>query len=370
MLPPAQTPAPVSISYPNPPFVSAAPATPGAKAATTLRGLTYTGFRTGYAFFRVYDSSGTTLVFDGENPAHCAPAVCRSPLAATSDLWISEQRFDFDPSAADRYQFTLAFRPAGGALVEGPKTVFRPWKPDADTDGIPDATDRCRNVPSPESGDGCPLQSPPPDADLDGVPDAADGCPAFKPAIASLDGCGDTDKDGVRDDRDACPDVAAATPTGCPPPAVPQPGRTSPRLRTGPRPRRRSLCSAGTLKGGSGLSVSVSCSEPATATVSMSVTKSTARRLRLPAVKGSRTVTIAQATGTCSPKALLRLRLRGTKPVERRLREYRGTWVGVLNVTLVDGAGNSGKTIKSVRLKRSKAASSATLPAGESRADR
>ena len=111
---------------------------------------------------------------------------------------------------------------------------------DADGDGIPDATDKCPNVPA-ETADGCPIG----DADGDGVLDDEDTAPndACIPdtnAVAGgdCDGDGvqnsndvddadvcvpnktddscDADGDGVKNGDDKCPSTAATTSDGCP----------------------------------------------------------------------------------------------------------------------------------------------------------
>jgi outer membrane protein OmpA-like peptidoglycan-associated protein len=86
--------------------------------------------------------------------------------------------------------------------------------PDADHDGVPDATDACPEVVGIKTNDpktnGCP-----PDADDDGVDDLADACPTLR-GIATSDptttGCPDRDRDadGVPNDVDACPDDRGA----------------------------------------------------------------------------------------------------------------------------------------------------------------
>ena len=89
-----------------------------------------------------------------------------------------------------------------------------PPPPDADGDGVPDATDNCPAVANPDQldsngdniGDACQ------DQDGDGVLDLADNCPAvLNPLQADFNGngigdvCDDSDLDGVLDNVDACP---------------------------------------------------------------------------------------------------------------------------------------------------------------------
>jgi len=68
---------------------------------------------------------------------------------------------------------------------------------DADQDGVPDATDECRDIPG-IAPTGCP------DKDQDGILDRDDKCLAV-PGIAP-DGCpADSDGDGLIDSQDKCP---------------------------------------------------------------------------------------------------------------------------------------------------------------------
>ena len=108
---------------------------------------------------------------------------------------------------------------------------------DTDKDGIPDANDKCPNVPGkPELG-GCPdtdgdgiidkddkcpmvagilLYQGCPDTDGDGIMDAEDDCPNEKGTI-EMKGCPDKDGDGINDKNDKCPtEKGPATTLGCP----------------------------------------------------------------------------------------------------------------------------------------------------------
>ena len=66
---------------------------------------------------------------------------------------------------------------------------------------------------------------PPPDADDDGVPDASDLCPNTPPGSqVNSNGCPDSDGDGVYDDSDDCPNTPRGVQVdsrGCPPPPPP-----------------------------------------------------------------------------------------------------------------------------------------------------
>ena len=87
--------------------------------------------------------------------------------------------------------------------------------PDTDNDGVLDADDQCDDQPGPASNDGCPVVVLV-DTDNDGVADADDRC-ANEPGPASQQGCPDTDGDGVLDPDDNCPTVAGPD-NGCPAP--------------------------------------------------------------------------------------------------------------------------------------------------------
>jgi outer membrane protein OmpA-like peptidoglycan-associated protein len=85
---------------------------------------------------------------------------------------------------------------------------------DSDGDGIPDADDKCPNVPGIAKYQGCPI----PDTDGDGINDEEDKCPMVA-GVAKYQGCPipDTDGDGINDEEDKCPTVAGvARYQGCP----------------------------------------------------------------------------------------------------------------------------------------------------------
>jgi outer membrane protein OmpA-like peptidoglycan-associated protein len=107
------------------------------------------------------------------------------------------------------------------------------WSPeivveDADGDGIPDATDACKNVRGVASADpeqnGCPPPKPV-DTDGDDIPDSEDACPDVlgqRTNDPRTNGCIDRDGDGLMDPLDHCPFEAgppSADPSknGCPP---------------------------------------------------------------------------------------------------------------------------------------------------------
>ncbi|MBK7396052.1 MAG: OmpA family protein [Myxococcales bacterium] len=96
----------------------------------------------------------------------------------------------------------------------GPAEPVKPPPPaapaDKDKDGIPDATDKCPDVPGLPEFQGCP------DTDKDGVQDSEDECPKDA-GLKELKGCPDKDKDGIADAKDKCPDVAGVAEfEGCP----------------------------------------------------------------------------------------------------------------------------------------------------------
>jgi len=102
----------------------------------------------------------------------------------------------------------------------GPKTVtIKHPVADRDRDGVPDATDRCPDVPGPKENAGCPLSK---DADGDGIPDDLDRCPnqpEDRDGFQDEDGCPepDNDGDGIVDSKDKCPNNPGPLATaGCP----------------------------------------------------------------------------------------------------------------------------------------------------------
>ena len=79
---------------------------------------------------------------------------------------------------------------------------------DMDGDGIPDAKDKCKDIPGVAAFRGCP------DTDEDGIGDDVDECPD-EFGVKDLLGCPDADGDGFADNDDACPETAG-TADGCP----------------------------------------------------------------------------------------------------------------------------------------------------------
>ena len=129
-----------------------------------------------------------------------------------------------------QYKFTLTKKILGDNLfysigfaqnVGNAKVIVPPPPPpppvaevpkDRDGDGVPDAQDRCPDVPGLASLQGCP------DRDGDGIADIDDKCPDV-PGLAKYQGCPipDTDKDGINDEQDKCPTVpGVARYQGCP----------------------------------------------------------------------------------------------------------------------------------------------------------
>ena len=87
---------------------------------------------------------------------------------------------------------------------------------DRDNDGVPDAEDKCPDVPEDRDGfedsDGCPD----PDNDKDGLPDVEDRCPN-QAGPREYGGCPDTDGDEIPDAEDKCPDQPGPPENeGCP----------------------------------------------------------------------------------------------------------------------------------------------------------
>lgn len=123
--------------------------------------------------------------------------------------------FGAAPGAATaRALFSIGFVGSGAA----PKAV-RPPPPDADLDGIPDATDACPHeagVPSSSPArNGCLMH----DRDGDGVADEQDACPdraGVRHSNAKANGCPDSDNDGLPDPIDICRIEPSTQKDGCP----------------------------------------------------------------------------------------------------------------------------------------------------------
>jgi OOP family OmpA-OmpF porin len=112
--------------------------------------------------------------------------------------------------------------PAPVAAAPAPAKPAPPAAPpkDSDSDGVPDALDRCLGTPLGDKVDanGCSL---PKDADGDGVVDTTDRCPDTPHGVTvDASGCPlDSDGDGVADVADKCPNTPrgeAVDAAGCP----------------------------------------------------------------------------------------------------------------------------------------------------------
>lgn len=102
----------------------------------------------------------------------------------------------------------------GKKKVEVITTPEIPVVSDKDSDGVPDASDKCPDVAGSAKYQGCPV----PDSDKDGVNDDQDICPQV-PGLPKYSGCPipDSDKDGFNDEQDKCPLVpGVAKYEGCP----------------------------------------------------------------------------------------------------------------------------------------------------------
>ena len=158
-----------------------------------------------------YSPTGTRLIWEGDprgtnlyKDLYLADANASGATPITDNGW---------DDALPSWQPCIA-----GATI----SCSPPVDPDADGDGVPDASDSCPNQPGPPSNNGCPVSQPPPDTDGDGVPDASDSCPN-QPGPPSNNGCPvsqpppDTDGDGVPDASDSCPNQPGPpSNNGCP----------------------------------------------------------------------------------------------------------------------------------------------------------
>lgn len=82
--------------------------------------------------------------------------------------------------------------------------------PDADNDGIADQFDECPQEAGPPANKGCPIR----DTDADGIPDEMDDCPEEAGTKKTM-GCPDSDGDGIPNADDRCPDLPGEF-AGCP----------------------------------------------------------------------------------------------------------------------------------------------------------
>ncbi len=162
----------------------------------------------------------------------CATLVLRSPWTYLfEDCSLSSPRvrtLTLMTNTSYRLETNASVKANGAPLVEYQTEIWWTFEPeappDADADGVPDATDNCVNTPNPDQtdtdldgqGDACDA-----DNDNDGIVDAADNC-KFTPnptqADLDVDGIGDAcdadaDGDNVLGAVDNCPMVPNADQT-------------------------------------------------------------------------------------------------------------------------------------------------------------
>lgn len=142
----------------------------------------------------------------------CAPAALASAEAHLEFLYGELDQGNAVRAAAHRKQ-------SGAALVQVMERmkVCPPLVQDKDGDGVPDAEDKCPDIPGPAKYQGCP------DRDGDGIHDGIDQCvdaPEDKDGYEDEDGCPedqDRDGDGLIDSEDKCPNTPGPIENkGCP----------------------------------------------------------------------------------------------------------------------------------------------------------
>jgi hypothetical protein len=118
-----------------------------------------------------------------------------------------ENNNSYTPSEVGNYYAKVLTK-----LGEFSTPIYKVTAPDADSDGIEDALDKCPNTIKGEAVDsnGCSLSQK--DTDNDAINDKIDKCPSTKTGFkVDSNGCADyqkdTDNDGITDDLDKCPDT-------------------------------------------------------------------------------------------------------------------------------------------------------------------
>jgi hypothetical protein len=205
-----------------------------------------------------------------------------------------------------------------------------------------------------------------PDADGDGVPNASDACPNVKGTLGN--GCqpdvqSDPDGDGIFGSADKCPDQNGGTsPDGCPPAsAKPSDGGSAPGP-DGPRPDDPPDAGDSTAPGissaalagrpklvpalKSGFDTFVTTTEGGAATVDALVSGRDARGLKLAATKVA-----ARGRRNLLGPGRHKVRVRFTKKAKKKFRRAR-TLKLTLRIAVVDAAGNRGTKTAKVTLKR------------------
>ena len=147
-----------------------------------------------------------------------------TPLAQPTPTWTPQSPLPATPAQyvpptalpAQTIVAQTVVSPTPITIVESPAATSTAGAPDADFDGLPDATDRCPNEFGYADNEGCPY---PDDGDRDGIRDAEDRCPSeFAPNTPR--GCRDFDDDGLDSAADDCPgEPGPASTRGCPPQA-------------------------------------------------------------------------------------------------------------------------------------------------------
>ena len=184
-----------------------------------------------------------------------------------------------------------------------------------------------------------------PDADGDGVPDASDACPAAKGTLPN--GClpgpeADPDKDGVYGAADLCPAVdgqgaangcpggvvPAAAPSGQPPGALP--ATVTPSVSGALAAKRGSLLGRAAL--GKGLSVRFTCSRDASARLKLLVSRKVAKGLKLKAK--SQAVPIATGKGACKALTGGTAKLKLLPAAKRRVAHARKRFAATVQLVL------------------------------------
>jgi hypothetical protein len=200
-----------------------------------------------------------------------------------------------------------------------------------------------------------------PDADGDGVPDASDACAAVKGTLTN--GClpgpeADPDKDGVYGGADLCPTadgqgaangcpggvVAPAAPTGQPPGALPV--TPAPPVSGALAAKRGSLLRRAAL--GKGLSLRFTCSRDASARVKLLVSRKVAKGLKLKA-KGA-TVPIATGKGVCRAPTGGSVKLKLLPAAKRRVGRARKRFAATVQLVLSAPGSTDATTLLPVKV--------------------
>lgn len=261
----------------------------------------FSNFQPGNLCFYLYNGTSTA----GSPALDCTATSFISTIANTSDSWyvagpgpnggIAPFYFDYPVDYGKPFTIQWRFTPSSGPVVYStPQTFTALSGPDEDGDGVAnDGKDQCPTVKG----------------------NLPNGC---QPSLANVD----PDGDGKIGADDACPAVASVgTTNGCPD------------FKVGvgklPKLKRKSLVK--------GTKIKVTCSIDSKVKADLVVSKTVAKKLKLKAKKGAKTVSIGSATGSCKATGGGSLKLKLSKKAKKAVLKPKKAVSATINLTFSSG---------------------------------